>query len=121
SFTGRITGSFTDELDYSLSTRFIQIDSRTGGDGVMDATSDLREAADTFELSRGWEEFYVERDHRATRFTGSLSLNWRPTPWLSGRAMLGRDYAFTDGGEFRRRNWCLPFCTSTSRDATGQV
>ncbi|HEX7086370.1 MAG TPA: TonB-dependent receptor, partial [Vicinamibacterales bacterium] len=121
SFTGRITGRFNDALDYSLTTSFIQIDGRTGPDGVMDAVNDLRSAADTFELSRGWQEFYVQRTHQTNRFTGGLSLNWHPVPWFSGRAAFGRDYAFVDNGEVRRRGWCLPFCSTTSRDALGQV
>lgn len=121
SFTGRVTGRLSERTDYSVTTSFTQIDSRTGGDGVMGASGDLRSVADTFELSRGWDQFYIERKHQATRFTGSLALNWRPLSWFVGRAVLGRDYAFTDGGEYRRRNWCLPFCTTTSRDASGMM
>ena len=121
SFTGRITGRFSEALDYSITTGFIQLDGRTGPDGVMDAVNDLRSAADTFELSNGWREFFVERPHRANRFTGGLALDWHPVPWFSGRAAFGRDYVFTNQGEIRRRGWCLPFCTTTSRDALGQV
>lgn len=120
-FTGRITGRFNNKADYAITTGFVQTNSRTGGDGVMGATSDLRSVADTFELSRGWDQFYVERKYQVTRFVGSLSFNWRPTSWLSGRAVLGRDYAFTNGGEYRRRGWCLPFCTTNSRDASGAM
>jgi TonB-linked SusC/RagA family outer membrane protein len=121
SFTGRLTGRFSSKADYALTTSVYQILSRNGGDGVMGATSDLRTAADTFELSRGWDEFYVEQKNNATRFVGSLSVNWRPVSWFSGNAVLGRDYAFTDGGAFKRRGWCLPFCSTTSRDALGGI
>ena len=119
--TGRITGQFSPTADYAISTNFVQIRSRTGQDGVMGATSDLRSAADTFDLSRGWDQFYLQRKHRATRFIGSLQANWRPVTWFSGHATLGRDYAYTDGGEYARRNWCLPFCRTTSREASGIV
>lgn len=119
--TGLVSGQFSPEADYAIKTDFIQVDSRTGGDGVMGATSDLRSAADTFELSTGWDEFYVERKHRVNRFIGSLNLNWRPVSWFSGNAVFGRDYSFSEGGEYKRRNWCLPFCTTTSRQAEGQV
>jgi TonB-dependent SusC/RagA subfamily outer membrane receptor len=121
SFTGRVTGRFSESLDYSIATSFAQIDSRMGGDGVMGATNDLRSVADTFELSEGWDQFFVQRKHHATRFTGSISLNWHPVQWFSARATVGRDYAFVDKGEIRRRGWCLPFCSPTSRDALGQV
>ncbi len=120
-FTGRVTGRFNEKLDYSLTTGFVQLESRLGGDGVMGGTSDLRSVADTFELSNAWNQFFAERKHRATRFLGGLTLNWRPTTWFSGRAAVGRDYAFTGDSEVVRRGWCLPFCSTTSRQALGQV
>lgn len=117
----RLTGQLNEKLDYAISTNFIQLRSRAGGDGVMGATNDLRSVADTFEISTGWNEFYVERKNRATRFIGSLTANWRPVSWFSGHAVVGRDYAFTDGGDVMRRNWCLPFCSTSSQDASGKV
>jgi TonB-linked SusC/RagA family outer membrane protein len=118
---GRITGQFSPTADYAISTNFIQIRSGTGQDGVMGATSDLRSAADTFDLSNGWDQFYLQRKYQTTRFIGSVQGNWRPVSWFSGHATLGRDYAYEDGGEFGRRNWCLPFCSTTSRQASGTV
>jgi TonB-dependent SusC/RagA subfamily outer membrane receptor len=120
-FTGRLTGQLGDRLRYGLTTNYVHIDSRSGPDGVMGATSDLRTEADTLDLSRGWESFYVQREHQASRFTGSLMLNWNPTTWFSGRAVVGRDFAYTDDGAYRRRGWCLPYCNTTSQDATGRV
>jgi TonB-linked SusC/RagA family outer membrane protein len=119
--TARLTGQFSARADYSITAGFIQVTSRAGPDGVMSATSDLRSPADTFELSDGWRQFYVERKHQATRFVGSLAVNWRPLSWLAGRGVIGRDYAYTTSGEYRRRNWCLPFCSTTSQDAKGKV
>ena len=121
SLTGRITGQFSPTADYAISTNFIQIRSRTGQDGLMGATSDLRTVADTFDLSRGWDQFYLQRKYRTTRFIGSVQANWRPVSWFSGHAIMGRDYSYGDGGEFARRNWCLPFCSTSSRDAKGTV
>ena len=118
---GRLTGQFSDNADYAITTNFIQIDSRTGGDGVMGGTGDPRSEADTLTLSSAFNKFYVERKHRTNRFIGGLSLNWRPVTWFSGNAVVGRDYAFMQGGEYARRNWCLPFCATTSREASGQV
>lgn len=121
SFTGRVTGRFNDALNYSLTTGYVQVEGRTGPDGVMNASNDLRSAADTFELSKGWQQFYVERPNRVNRFTVGLALDWHPVPWLSGRAAFGQDYAYSNRGEIRRRGWCLPFCTPTSSDALGRV
>lgn len=119
--TGRITGQFSRTADYAISTNFIQVKSRTGQDGINGATSDLRSEADTFELSRGWEQFHMQRDYDVTRFIGGVQANWRPVDWFSGHASIGRDYAFNGGGEASRRGWCLPYCTTTSREALGRV
>jgi len=121
-FDGRMTGQLGAKADYSIGANFIQLFQRNGPDPIQRGYTDLRSAADTFRVSNGWDQAYIERKQNVSRFIGDLTGHWRPTPWLTATGTVGRDYAFANDNELRRRNWCLAVvpCTA-SGDLLGRV
>jgi TonB-linked SusC/RagA family outer membrane protein len=99
-------------LDLNISTGFLSSDLRLPQNdnnilgllgsayfGIADSTSDIFNNGYGFFLPG--EVFQIRTSQDVERYTASSNLNWRPTGWLTGRAIVGLDLTTRKDRQFQ--------------------
>ena len=117
-FTSRATAHVSPTADVSLSTTFLRQNTLGGNDdAALAAATDVTHYRDTTSFLAG-EQFATRVVGLINRGFTALNANWRPTPWLTGRADAGVDYTSYATSAILRPGDCL-VCANGSFDVNG--